>query len=217
MVGEFLVRDTRLPGHFWADNEVLDVFGVKLGAHAFAVYMVLCRFAINHTGAVRISSRKIAKLLGISPQGALNAIDRLIRLGLARQFGHRDNAKPGVYYLANVKALLNREYAPKKTDGGLPPNGGVNPVGTSGVVNPIDASFQRLDSKGHPVDRLSSEWTRNKEDKTSSKLETSKTLDPFCSKCNNTGSYPHKGHPGMEVCCHCDIGEEMRREYHGTR
>lgn len=152
---EFLVRDNRQARHFWADNEVVDVFGAQLGAHAFAVYMVLCRHAMNQTGEVRISARKIGKAISISPTGALNALDHLIRLGLAREVVKRDNAKPGLYQLADVKALLDPSYAQMRL-------AGVHTVDTSKGVNPVDTGV-------HPVDAVSTRRTRNKEDKTSYK------------------------------------------------
>lgn len=160
---EFLVRDTRLARHFWADNEVVDIFGAQLGAHAFAVYMVLCRHAINHTGEVKISTRKIGRQIGMSPQGALNALNHLEELGLARQLQKGDRTKPAVYQLADVKAMLDPAYAQMKLVGKLPAHG-VNPVDTSpnAGVNPVDAGV-------HTVDRASRGWTRNKEDKTSFK------------------------------------------------
>jgi len=58
---EFLVRDHRMPGHFWADNEVFDVFGPQLGEHGFSAYMVQCRHATNGTRECRISTRKLAR------------------------------------------------------------------------------------------------------------------------------------------------------------
>ena len=104
---EFLVRDHRMPGHFWADNEVLDVYGEKLGFAAFAVYMVLCRNATNGTGECRISMRKVGKIFGMSTGGVFNALTEILQLGLARQVDPGDNRHPAVYVLADVKSLTD--------------------------------------------------------------------------------------------------------------
>lgn len=34
-----------------------------------------------------------------------------------------------------------------------------------------------------------------------------------CLKCNNTGTYPHRGHPGMEVFCWCPTGQSAQQKY----
>jgi hypothetical protein len=151
---DFLVRDTRQARHFWADNEVVDVYGSQLGPHAFAVYLVLCRYAQNGTGEVRISSRKIAAQIGMSPQGALNALDHLGRLGLILHVQAPTRVQGGLYLLADVKALVDPSYAQLKLTGK-----GVNPVDTSKGVNPVGVGV-------NPVDKVSTGWTRNKEDKT---------------------------------------------------
>lgn len=39
---------------------------------------------------------------------------------------------------------------------------------------------------------------------------TNKGAEFHCSKCNNTGTWPHKGHPGMFVYCHCENGKKLR-------
>jgi DNA-binding Lrp family transcriptional regulator len=173
---EFLVRDSRLARHFWADNEVVDIFGAQLGAHAFAVYMVLCRHAINHTGEVRISSRKIARQVGMSPQGVLNALDHLGRLGLVRHAQAPTRSEGGLYLLADVKAMLDPEYAQLKLVGRV--THGVNPVDTSSRkgVNAVDTGVHTVDAAVNQVDTVSRGWTRNKEDKTSSRLKTNKTV-----------------------------------------
>lgn len=206
MSDEFLVRDTRLARHFWADNEIVDNFGAQLGAHAFAVYMVLCRHAINHTGECRISTRKVGRQIGMSPQGVLNALNHLEQMGLARRLEAGDRTKPATFQLADVKALLDPAYAQLKLVGRVVH--GVNPVDTSrsSGVNPVDTGVHPVDASVHPVDRASTGWTRNKEDKTSSRLKTKKTV---CSRCKNTGTYELSGHPGEHVFCGCEVGTAL--------
>jgi len=204
---EFLVRDTRLARHFWADNEVVDVYGPQLGAHAFAVYMALCRHATNGSGEVRVSTRKVGRSIGMSAQGVLNALNHLERLGLVRQFEPGDRVKPAMYKLADVKALLDPAYAQLK----LAPHG-VNPVDTSQIgVNPMDTGVNPVDAPVHGMDAVSTGWTRNKEDKTSSRLKTNKTGEFVCSKCQNKGTHPHKAHPGHEIYCGCSIGKALQK------
>jgi hypothetical protein len=102
---DFMVRDSRQPGHFWADNEVLDVYGAKLGAHGIAVYMAMTRRADNSTGECMLSTRRIAKQVAMSPGGVFNALALIVELGLARKVLESEHGKPAVYVLADVKAL----------------------------------------------------------------------------------------------------------------
>jgi hypothetical protein len=150
----FLVRDTRLPGHFWADNEVLDVYGEELGPHGFAAYMVLCRNATNGTGKCRISTRKLAKQLGMSAGGAFNALATVVRVGLARQTSRGDRTNPGVYVLADVKALLNPDIAQSKLAAR-----GVHTVSTTKL------SAYAVNTGAHAVNMVLTPRTRNKESK----------------------------------------------------
>jgi len=102
---EFMVRDSRQPGHFWADNEVLDVYGPRLGVFAFAVYMVMARRADNSTGQCTLSTRRIAAQLNMSLGMVVNVLRRIVELGLARKVLESEHGKPAVYVLADVKAL----------------------------------------------------------------------------------------------------------------
>lgn len=107
---DFAVRDTRQPGHFWADNEVLDVYGPRLGVYGFAVYMVLARHAQNGSGEARISVRKVAKFMAISHSSVLHALATLIECGLVLLRSEGDRSMPAIYALADVKVLLDPEY-----------------------------------------------------------------------------------------------------------
>ena len=71
------VRSTRRPGHFWADNELVDVYGPRIGGYGIGVYMVLCRFARNDSGECHVSQSKIAALLGSSKQKFRKAVAEL--------------------------------------------------------------------------------------------------------------------------------------------
>lgn len=164
----FLVRDTRMPGHFWADNEVLDLYGSHLGAHAFAVYMAMCRSAINGTGECKISTRKLAQQLGMSAGGAYNALVHITRLGLVRQISPGDRSSPGVYVLADVKALVNPEIAQLKLAGR-----GAHEVSTPALrAHTVSTSAHPVNAGVHPVNEVLTGCTRNKEVKTSLRLKT---------------------------------------------
>jgi len=103
---EFVVRDHRAPGHFWADNELLDIFGPRLGPHGIAVYMVMARRADNDTGKCKLSTRRIAELVGMSKGGVFNALNLICALGLGRLEVAGTNTTPGTYVLASIKSLV---------------------------------------------------------------------------------------------------------------
>lgn len=82
-MGEFDVRDEREPGHFWADNEVYDHYGKRIGPTGLAVYMGLCRY--SKAGVSWPSIRRLADDLGIkSEQTVRKALATLKDVGLIR-------------------------------------------------------------------------------------------------------------------------------------
>lgn len=153
MSAEFLVRDSRQPGHFWADNEVLDIYGPKLGAHGFAVYMALCRNATNGTGECRMATRKLAKLLDISAGGAFNALALIVKLGLIQQASAGDPRNPATYLLADVKNLTS-----------------VHGVNAKNI-----ASVHPVNARAHGMNAAFTPRTPNKERKTSYKTYKTKS------------------------------------------
>lgn len=77
------VRDEREPGHFWADNEVYDHFGKRIGPMGLAVYMGLCRYA--KAGVSFPSIPRLAADLGIkSEQTVRKALAKLEEVELIR-------------------------------------------------------------------------------------------------------------------------------------
>lgn len=72
----FHIRDERKPGHFWADNEIYDVFAARIGVYAFAVYMALCKY-VNKQAACNPSYEEVARKLGISRRQVIRAIETL--------------------------------------------------------------------------------------------------------------------------------------------
>jgi hypothetical protein len=76
------VRDSRQPGHFWADNEIVDDYLPIIGAYGFAVYMLLCKYADAKTGQCDPSVGGMAKRLQISPPTVKKALTTLEECGL---------------------------------------------------------------------------------------------------------------------------------------
>jgi DNA-binding transcriptional ArsR family regulator len=209
---QFLVRDTRLPGHFWADNEIYDVFGAQLGAYAFAVYMALCRRAKNYTGECELSMSQLARDLDVSKATIHQSLARILELGLAmrtREGGPRTTA---IYVLADVKSLVDPVHAAQLR---------LNvPSSSVRIANAKpESSVRVVHGRGHIANATGNEAnaavarrTPYKEEKT---LKTEKTNNT-CKFCNQTGVREHKGHRGRQFYCHCETGQEMQeRDKHG--
>jgi hypothetical protein len=84
------VRDHRQPGWWWAQNEVVDDYGPRIGPYGLAVYGILARFVSNRTQKARVGVRRMAKLLGTDKEQILNALRLLEDEGLIKSF-----VKPG--------------------------------------------------------------------------------------------------------------------------
>ncbi len=74
----FQPRDHREPGHFWADNEILDDYFTFIGPYAFAVYMLLGRWANNGTGQCDRSIEEMARKLNFSVNTVKKALKTLV-------------------------------------------------------------------------------------------------------------------------------------------
>lgn len=201
MSDEFFPRNKLHPRFFRADNEIVDVFGPKLKPHAFAVYLVLARFANNNTGECRVPISKIATQLGMSKGGVFNALRRIVGLGLAKKIDSGDNRRCGTYVLADVKRLT-----------------GVHPVNLESTQRPPhERSVRPVYSNVHLMNAAFIPRTRNKESNTVLQdLQDSSSRDPICSKCQNSGSYPLPGHPGESAFCGCTAAESLRRREMGA-
>lgn len=99
---EVAIRDTRRPGHFWADNEVLDVYGPKIGAYGVAIYMVLSRHANNETAQTFVSVKKICEKLAISKSTIKRAVAKMEEVGLIRVSSSADGQNSNVYTLLEI-------------------------------------------------------------------------------------------------------------------
>lgn len=79
----FSVRDQREPGWFFIDNEIVDKYGVRLGAYGLATYAVLSRRCNPTTQQVsNLSQRDIAAILGVSHDRIRKSFSDLAELSL---------------------------------------------------------------------------------------------------------------------------------------
>lgn len=109
------IRDNRKAGWFWISNEILDVYGPKLGIYAFAVYAVLCRHANNSNGKCCPSIRRMAVMTASSIATVKRSISRLQEIGLISV--SREGAGP---YANNIYTLLTVPSGLSGNDGLLP-------------------------------------------------------------------------------------------------
>jgi len=123
------IRDHREPGHYWADNEVVDNYLPVIGAYGFAVYMLLTRFANHKTGQCDPSLKTIATTLGISPPTAKKALDTLEAAGLItityrpRASSNRKVNETNIYTLLAVEKEqrgTQGDWVPKEIGYGVP-------------------------------------------------------------------------------------------------
>lgn len=101
-MAEICVSDGRKrSGWFWMDNKVFDV---GLDPYEFFVYAFLVRIADRGSEIARISTRNLAKRLGISRQRAINALRRLEKLNMIQikpQLGKNGNRQANMYVLTS--------------------------------------------------------------------------------------------------------------------
>lgn len=102
---ELRLRDRRKPRHFWADNELLDVFGPLIGPFGVLTYMVLARHTASGLYETKaLPLRDLASETGLSKDTVKRAIDQLVDAGLVRVA--REKAKTAaIYELFDVKDL----------------------------------------------------------------------------------------------------------------
>lgn len=207
MSDDFFPRDNRQPRHFWADNEIFDIYGPKLGAHGFAVYMALAKHAMNNSGECRTSISKIAAQLGMSKGGVFNALAVILTLGLAQKIDSGDNRHCAAYVLADVKALVDPDYAQLRLAGSVHTVNAEHNLRSSG-----EPSVHPVNSRVHPMNAAFTPRTRNKESKTSLQdLQDDLQREP-CKKCHGKGTYEHKGHPGTQLTCGCRAGNALAKQ-----
>jgi hypothetical protein len=104
-------RTARAPGHFWADNEVVDAHLPELGIYAFGVYMLLCRFADSRSGRCAPSIATLARRLGIAELTVKKALQTLVAAGLIsveRRQIERDGARQHLSHVYTLLAVAKR-------------------------------------------------------------------------------------------------------------
>lgn len=101
------LRDRREPGHFWADNEIIDVFGDALGQNGISVYMTMTRFCFGTE--VKLSLRDIAAAARMGKDTVARSMKVLVTLGLVIETKGLRSKTVSTWALASVKALT-QEY-----------------------------------------------------------------------------------------------------------
>ncbi len=123
------IRDHREPGHFWADNEIIDQHLSSIGAFGFAVYMLLTRYANNKTAQCDPSVRTIGNALRISPPTVQKALKALEDAGLIRityrprSVKNRKVNETNIYTLLSVEKMQHGtqgDWVPKEIGYGVP-------------------------------------------------------------------------------------------------
>lgn len=128
------VRDSRQPGHFWADNEIADEYLPQIGIYGFAVYMLLARYADSKTGQCDPSVSGLASKLGISAPTVRTALDKLKDTGLIT-IRHRRREKDGkLINQTSIYTIL----AIKKAQKDLPTKSDLVPNEVDQVLNHVD-------------------------------------------------------------------------------
>jgi DNA-binding HxlR family transcriptional regulator len=98
------LRDRRMPGHTWFDNELIDVFGADLGPYGIAAYAVMARFCYGHS--VTMSLRELQDRSGIKKDSLGRALKRLVELGLVIEREGPTPKSPSTYDLVDLKVLV---------------------------------------------------------------------------------------------------------------
>lgn len=102
------IIDRREPGFYIVDNEVIEVFGARIGVYGIAVYNVLLKFA-NASGENAFPSyQKIADLLGISRPKAIEGVKILLEHGLIEKTPRMSSSgdpTTNIYTLLDVKKI----------------------------------------------------------------------------------------------------------------
>jgi biotin operon repressor len=109
------IRSHRTPGWWWASNELIDVYGPRVGANGIAVYAVLARHADNNSQQCWPGLRRIAGLLAIGRNQVIAAIKTLEAAGLVQI--ERHPGQGNLYTLCTPVAADGLE-APVETDYG---------------------------------------------------------------------------------------------------
>jgi hypothetical protein len=113
------------PGHFWADNELLDNYGPRIGPHGIAVYMALARFANNETGNCWVSHDRICEITALGITTVKATLQLLKEAGLIGIECRQKSGRPNLYTILAIDKEGSRHTArgSRDTTTGQPPHG----------------------------------------------------------------------------------------------
>lgn len=101
--------DRREPGFYIVDNEIIEVYGARLGVYGIAVYNVLLKFS-NASGENAFPSyQTIADLLGMSRPKAVEGVKLLLECGLIEKTPRMSSSgdpTTNIYTLLDVKKVV---------------------------------------------------------------------------------------------------------------
>ena len=79
----FFIRDHRKTGWFWADNELIDLYGKKVGLEGIALlYVYLCRHVWNSTQRCTKKQTEIAEAFAVNRKRIQRHLAKLVDAGL---------------------------------------------------------------------------------------------------------------------------------------
>ena len=105
---EHNVRDFRGKHWFWIDNEIVDRYGHEIGPKGIAAYAVLCRMADKDSQSCWPSYSTIAARMGVSRVTAIDAIAKLVDVGLVAVEPRYDHEGRNVSNLFTLLPLPER-------------------------------------------------------------------------------------------------------------
>lgn len=158
------VRDTRRPGWFWINREVVTIYGARLGPDGIGVYNVLAMHADNETQVCFPSHSTIARQLGISRQTVIKKVALLKDLGLVSV---RERERPGGGRSSNEYTLLAIQASGGRGSAELDPDCDVNAVDTplsstlTGSVSDIDGACRPGLHELDPVNEIQNDETES--------------------------------------------------------
>jgi DNA-binding MarR family transcriptional regulator len=176
---ELRVRDFRKAKFFWLDNEVVDDFLPKIGGTAFAVYAYLCRYASNSTQECWPSMSQMAERLQLSKSTVRRSLIALNDISLIKI---EKGQRGGDRHEPNTYVLL--------------------------TVKPSAVDETRKPSSPSSIPSAKPSAATVPEQDLLTTL-TNKGAEFHCPKCQDSGTWEHKGHK-RQVYCLCPTGKAQR-------
>src|SRR5260221_6164673 len=139
-------RTKRNPGHFWADNEIVEEYLPNLSIYAFSIYMLLCYYTRSTTGRSFPSIKALAKQLKVSEPTIRKGLNELSETRLIAVTPNFKETKAGKTVMSNYTYTLSE--INRRSEGGKPGLGG-KPHLPGGGVNQVDP-LNEVDQGGKP-------------------------------------------------------------------